>query len=542
MTEEEHYWKERNFILTLLDLIPYYIFWKNKDSVFLGCNKNFAEMAGLSSQEDIVGKTDYDLPWEKHESDLYREDDQHVIESKVAKLNIEESQTLLNGRHIILLTNKVPLLNKDGEVIGILGVYNDITERKAMEMELRISKEKSDAANKLKTEFIENMQHDMRTPVSGIYSVLEKLDHSKDQKQIQEMIPVITKSAKALLDLCNDVIDFEKIDYGKSSVKSEIIDLCKLISQMINLNGAAAKAKGIQLYFEIAEGVPCIIKSDEYRIKKILTNLIGNSIKFTKVGEIKVLITSSKIKANHYLIKFDVNDTGIGIPEDKIDLIFEKFTRLNPSNEEIYKGTGLGLSYVKKIIEDLGGLIEVTSKLGSGSNFHVAFPCAAEENNLTKKRIIMNACSFSSDDIKTVNTDKIKIPSVSKKIQADLGLILLIEDQELARFAAKITLEKLGMQILTAGSVLEAKKLLDMTKFNLVISDIGLPDGTGYDIVRSVKSNHLSLNYITPFISLSAHTNEVKKLESIKNGFLDVLEKPLTPESTALLIKTYLVF
>ena len=523
MTEEERYWREHDFFVTLLDQIPYFIFWKNKESVFLGCNQRFAKIAGLNSPEEIIGKTDYDLPWSKQESDLYRADDQQVIKSKIPKLNIEEPQTLPDGSHIVLLTSKVPLIDKNGEAVGILGIYNDITERKQMELELQIAKDKAEVANKLKTEFIENMQHDLRTPAAGVYQILNILSNNHNSAETLELLPVATKASKELLDLCNEVIDFENIEYNKHKISSKKIDLHDIAARVIALHTAAAKHKNIKLILEMDPNLPAWVEGDSYRLKKILTNLIGNSLKFTEIGEVKLTIHRSESTKDTIFIQFIINDTGIGIPKNKKNIIFEKFTRLNPSNKGTYKGTGLGLHYVKKFVTELKGQIQVESQVGTGTSFHVILPFSLLPN---------------------LNQPQ---PDTSRLTEANLAInseniannhVLLIEDDPLARFAAKKLLEKTNYQLSFAVNMAEAIKSLNSQKFHLVISDLGLPDGSGFDIIRQIKQSENSPNYLTPFIALTAHTNEEKRNQAIEQGFAMILAKPLTQEMITI-IKNY---
>ncbi len=162
-------------IKKIIDYIPHYIFWKDKNSVFLGCNETFAKSAGLSSPKEIIGKTDYDLPWTKTESDNYRADDKAVMQKGVPKLHIEETQTFSDGKKITLSTSKVPLFDPKGDIFGVVCIYTDITEKKRKEIELEKTKQLALASSQAKSEFIANMSHDIRTPITGVVGMLQDL-------------------------------------------------------------------------------------------------------------------------------------------------------------------------------------------------------------------------------------------------------------------------------------------------------------------------------------------------------------------------------
>lgn len=516
MTEEEkRYWKERDFFITLVDEIPYYVFWKNRDSVFLGCNQLFAKATGLMSPDEIIGKTDYELPWDRKESDRYRADDRRVMESGVPRLNIEEPQTLPDGTYKTLLTSKVPLISQKGKVIGVLCIYNDITERKTIELALQTAKEKAVVANQLKIDFIENMQHDMRTPAAGLYQILSILSETKNHKKITELLPIATKASKELLDLCNEIINFEKIDYGKHKIISKKLRIDKMVSRILSLNGAAAISKNIKFIWYFDPKIPKYVIGDSFRLRKILINLIGNSLKFTKKGEVRIDIAKVRTIKKTIWINFEISDTGIGIPENKIAIIFEKFTRLNPSNQNLYKGTGLGLSYVKKFVDDLNGKIKVESKVGLGTKFTITLPFALEKIKPSNKNRVVTKKSFLHPITNCQDTNT---------------HILLIEDDVLAQFAAQNFFKAINYPLTIAKNVADALKMLNHTKFQLVISDIGLPDGSGIDIINTVRNSSDSPNYKTPFVALTAHTSEEKYHQVIESGFVNIIQKPLTQD------------
>ena len=199
-TATQMFWLESDFVLELLTQMPADIFWKDKESVYLGCNSHFAASLGLSSLAEILGKTDYDLPTTKEESDAFRADDRQVMESRQAKLNIEEYQTLSDGSQRVLLTNKVPLLDKQNNVIGILGIFYDITERRKREESLHCAKEK---AEQIKAKFLNNMRHDIRTSLTGIVSSASLIGSATENPKIKKYLRMyyLSDFFRLLIDL-----------------------------------------------------------------------------------------------------------------------------------------------------------------------------------------------------------------------------------------------------------------------------------------------------------------------------------------------------
>jgi len=370
ITEAQRFWLESGFVLELLRQLPAYVFWKDKNSIYLGCNDAFAHSLGLSSPAEIIGKTDYDLPTTREESDSFRADDQEIIKSKRSKLNFEEHQTLANGKKVILLTNKVPLFDKQKNVIGILGIYHDITGRKKEEEELRKAKELAEVSSKLKTEFIRNMEHDIRTPFSGIYGMAKILHDNEEDEKKKNYLNDIVNSAKELLDYSTAILNFSRMEASSTPLIAKKFNLPQLIQGLLMMETPAAKLKNLDFSIYLDPDLPSVVIGDRYRLQRILINLISNAIKFTEQGFVKLSVkVAKKIDKKHAILSFRVEDSGIGIAEESRDIIFERFTRLVPANKGLYHGQGLGLSLVKQLVEEMEGDIEVISEIGKGSTF-----------------------------------------------------------------------------------------------------------------------------------------------------------------------------
>ncbi len=360
-----------NYIITK---VPGYVFWKDKDLKLMGCNENFSRQVGLKRPDDIVGITDYDLPWEKSQTEQFLKDDLEVIRTGISKLNIEEKQRQLDGKDLFLLTSKVPLFDKEG-IFRVLGIYIDVTKFKEVEQALCDAKEKAEFANQLKTDFILNMQHDIRTPICGILGMTELLIDTASHPELISSLKHIAIATKELLDYCNEVIDFANIEYCSRPILKKPFRIKELLRSITDMEKPAADLKKLNLIVDIKE-IPDVISGDLYRIKRILINVVSNAIKFTNEGYVKIsvrLCPNSDIK-REIIINFSVEDSGIGIPEEKIDFIYEKFSKIIPSNKGLYKGSGLGLRIAKEFVEELGGEIGVKSQLNHGTIFNISLP------------------------------------------------------------------------------------------------------------------------------------------------------------------------
>lgn len=361
--------------LTLDNIIanmPGHLYWKNVEGIYLGCNNRQARSLGFRSAADIIGKTDAALPWHGASAETFRENDLRIMET--GNTEIFEEDARIEGKAATVLSQKTPLKNRQGKIIGVLGISIDITKLKETEHELILAKEMADDANRLKLDFIHNMEHDIRTPFTGIYGMAQVLASLETDPLKKSMLDDITNCAKELLDYNNGILDFSRIESGELPVLSKKFSINRLINKIIVMESPPAKIKNIDLSIHIEETVPDVIVGDRNRLQRILINLISNAIKFTHQGFVKIMIQLRKKDESTAIIRFIIEDTGIGIPEDKQQIIYETFTRLIPANQGQYKGHGLGLRIVKKFTDDLGGELDVTSKPNAGTSFYCTLP------------------------------------------------------------------------------------------------------------------------------------------------------------------------
>lgn len=365
------------FLNYLLKNASQSFYWTDTEGRILLCNEQQAKFFSFDNPSDLEGKNIFDiaklLGWDMSIAEHVRQNDLHVMKTKKPQLVEEHAQ--LHGEKRYYLSSKSPLFNDEGEVIGIFGVSTDITDRKNMEEDLRLAKEKAEAANKIKIDFIQNMQHDIRTPFSGIYGMAKILQEQEDDSRKKEWLGDIANSAKELLDYCNQILDFSRIEKNESlPLLARKFNLRELMDSVIAAEKPSAVSRKLQLSVVYDNNLPLILVGDDYRLQRVLLNLTGNAIKFTHEGSVQLQVVLAAKEGKEAVIKIIIEDTGIGIPSDKVLYIYEKFTRATPANQGSYKGLGLGLTVVKQFIEDMGGEIDVISTPGNGTKFTCAFP------------------------------------------------------------------------------------------------------------------------------------------------------------------------
>ncbi len=356
-------------IRTLFQTIPDMIWLKDKEGVYLACNTMFERFFNHPESE-ISGKTDYDFV-SKEFADFFREMDRLAMEAGKPSVN-EEWITFGNDGHRALLeTIKTPVYGSKGELIGVLGIGRDITQRYQAEQDLIKSKEKAEESNRLKTSFLANISHEIRTPLNtilGFAEMLKEPDLSNDD--IKEFVGFIEMGGKRMLSIINDLIDISKIEAGLTEISNSSYNLNEQIDDLYGFFKPEADHKNITLF--VNKGLPdsdSVINSDKSKLDAILINLIKNALKFTSVGKIEI-----GYKKKDSLIEFYVKDTGIGIKPEKQKIIFERFRQGSESVTRSFEGSGLGLAISKAYVEMLGGDLWVESEPDKGSTFYFTIP------------------------------------------------------------------------------------------------------------------------------------------------------------------------
>lgn len=358
----------------IISVMPGNVYWMNRDGVYLGCNDNEAKAVGLDSRKDIVGKRNVDIS-EFVIPEALDLNNEQVFEKGIT-ITSEEPAVLPNGEKAVFLSNKTPIHDSQGNIIGLVGISIDITDRKRQEKELGKARKKAEESNKIKSDFISNMEHDIRTPFVGVYGMVKILAERETDSEKKELLEDVSLCAKELMDYCDGILDFSIVESEEMVVQSKRLSLKEVVHSVILIESVAAKGKNLDLRLKYDDGLPDTLVGDPHRLKRILLNLVSNAIKFTKEGHVTL---SAKLHAYHkeqrkVIVELKVEDTGVGIPDDKKEFVYERFSKVTPSNKGIYKGLGLGLRIVKQFVAELDGEIELESEIGVGSRFSIFIP------------------------------------------------------------------------------------------------------------------------------------------------------------------------
>ena len=401
---------ESELLRTVFDLLPDLIFVKDLNSRYVLVNRATAEFMGASSPGQIIGKFEHDF-FDSAAADATVAEDQRIFSSGESLVDIEKVERNSAGAEFWMSTTKVPMRNSAGEILGLVGVSRDITERKRAQTDLLKAKESAETANRVKSEFLANMSHEIRTPMNGVLGMTELLlDTTLDALQ-RDYVETIRDSGNSLLTVINDILDFSKVEAGKLELEHIDVDLRDTFEDVARLLSIQAHAKGLELTAQIDAKIPHLVKGDAGRIRQVLVNLAGNAIKFTVKGEVSLEIKVLESGDNGTRVRCEVRDTGIGIPADRLHALFEPFTQLDTSTTRRYGGTGLGLSIVRRLVELMGGETGVESVEGEGSLFwftahfapvidtpHLAHPAPASikgrrvlvvDDNATNRKVLM---------------------------------------------------------------------------------------------------------------------------------------------------------
>ncbi len=511
-------------ILTMSDWV-----WEvDQEGCYTYCSPQVHKVLGYNPSE-IEGNTIYDF-MSSEEAEQVRSLFSEVSAHTATIKNLESWYIHKEGHQVLICTNGVPILDSDGNLTGYRGVDTDITERSRYEAEREKAIVSAEAANLAKSRFLANMSHEIRTPMNGIIGMGYLALQQDLSPKVHDYLNKITYSGEALMGILNDILDFSKIEANMLTIEEVEFSTMQLFENIATLQKIAAENKGLSLILPEEDTLPPILIGDPLRLQQVITNLINNAIKFTATGEVALsaLITEVDEESNRVNILFTVQDSGIGIPPDQLDLLFQPFTQSDTSTTREYGGSGLGLSICQSLVQLMGGDISVTSTPGVGSRFSFSLWCGCTLHKGGEECLTATATMPISAGIGTPP----RKPPVCFKNDEFAGVhILLVDDNAINTQLASELLERVGVSVATAANGREAVEMVADAHgaYDLVLMDVQMPVMDGLTAARTIRERWDSSRL--PIVAMTAHAMAEERERCLQAGMDDLITKPVNPDA-----------
>ncbi len=496
---------ELQMLRAVIDSLPDHIYIKDTQSRFVLANRAIREYMTGSPDGTLLGLDDSSF-YPEELVHGFRNDEQTVMRTGKQLVSQVERKEDKEGKERWMLTTKVPFHDRDGKIIGIIGIGRNITAQKQSEAETVNARIQAEAASRAKSEFLASMSHEIRTPLNGVIGMTDlALDTDLNPEQ-RDYLETVKFSADSLLNVINDILDFSKIEAGKIDLESIEFDARECIETTLRTLVLRAEEKDLELLCDIAPDVPSIIRGDPTRLRQILFNLVGNAIKFTAEGQVALSAEVELIENGTCVLHFNVADTGIGVPEDKQSVVFDAFTQADASTTREFGGTGLGLTITSRLVAMMGGKIWVKSEPGKGSEFH--FTIKVSEGGIAAAQpaaglpdgILCGAQVLVVDDNQTNRR---------------------ILDRLLTRWGMKVVCVKCGEDALAEVNSAQASG----NPFRLILTDMHMPNMDGFSLVEKIRSTPDSAAATIMMLSSAGRRGDLARCQQL--GLSASLTKPV---------------
>ena len=483
-----------------IENMPGYVFWQDTRGKILGCNRTQALFFGYDSPSALIGKPSSEFLTKKCAKEAEEELTQIVATGKPV---IKEEIYKHADDFLVMLSHKTPVKDDDGKIIGIIVVSIDISKSKQHAIKLEQEKAKLEEANILKSQFLQDIEHDMRTPFVGLCNMTELCAHKETDTSKKEQLDEIANCAKDLLSYCDALLDFSR--NSSVATNDKVVPIEDLTKSIVNTSIVAMRAKDLEFELDYDDNIPPKVIGDPYRLKRILSNLLSNAIKYTNQGHIKLSIKLASSQNDDMTIAFSVADTGIGISKKEQQNIFDKYNMLNHEAA----GQGLGLNEVKRFVEDLRGTITIDSDTDKGTNITVTLPFSMQ----------------SAKDEKSY---------VSQKPMNQT--ILVVEDSRITIKFLEGIMTEIGCYSKTVATGSETLEILAKEHFDILLLDIGLEDTDGYTLARKIRQ--LESQQQRPPAKIIMMTAQQSRLNPELNKELNVVDQFVKPIQVKELLDT----
>ncbi|WP_337042741.1 PAS domain S-box protein [Emticicia sp. 17c] len=471
----------------------------------------FCEMIGYR-EDELVGKIAPEL--------LISKDYERVLNTEQEKRAYGKSSSYemkmikKDGSDLWAIISGTPIIDEDGKTVGSIGIHYDITKRKQLEQELAKAKQIAEDARSAEKQFLANMSHEMRTPLNAIIGMTHLLFDTRPSQQQKEYLDILKGSADFLYGLISDLLDMAKIEEGRVEVKKNVFDLAGLLRTVQQVFKIKLGDRPIELDLMIDGQISGNYLGDNLLLSQILQNIVGNAEKFTHRGSIDIIAKVKKEENDTTWIEFKVSDTGIGIPEEKLELIFQKFEQVTLQGNK-HKGTGLGLSITKQLIELQGGSISVKSREGEGSTFIFVLP--------------FQKISEKTSASKNENTSE----------TLEVSQVLVAEDNAMNQKYISNLLQKWNIPFVIAPDGVKAVEYAQKQAFDIILMDIQMPNMDGYEATITIRNTE-NPNKNTPIVALTASAMVDQRNKAMAVGMNNFISKPFTPNLLLNTIQEYL--
>ncbi len=529
--------------------MPGNVYWMDRDCLTVGCNQRVLDMFGMDNISEFEHLSFEDMArigsWSESQGESFKQDSIDVINNGIPKLNVEEPPIPnVDGNLLYFLSSRMPIFNNSGDVMGIVGISTDITQQKLTEQALA-------KANNIKSEFLANLSHDIRTPLTSIVALTEILARRIDNQELYSLAFDAKACAEEVLILIDEILEITDIEFGRLQDDGQVFNIAALFESIRVLLLTAAEQKGLVFSLDIDPGIPDALFGKRILLHRVLLNLVSNAIKFTNDGYVRLSVKLHRHVDNKVTLRIVVEDSGIGISDVNHQRIFEQFERLSPTYHSQYKGRGLGLYIVKKFIEIMQGSITVDSQVNQGSKFTVEVPLYISMSTQSKNTVIteqnVNQAEIEEHNLISLTDDKLRTSGISvtddflDAKQQNTLKVLLVEDTEVACKAAKVILNLFTTDVDIAKNGEIAVEKVMKNQYDIILLDIGLPDISGLEVARRIREHEKNENIVpVVIIALTAHLGPSAIQSCIQSGIQQTIRKPLSVARTHLLFSNWL--
>jgi PAS domain S-box-containing protein len=496
----------------LFETIQEGVYFCDHEGTLLDVNPAMVRLLGYSRRGELVGTNIGKLYFDMPENPFPERKQTNLSASLTREITLRRK----DGTPIICIDNSNAVGDAFGRMIRHQGTLVDITVRKRSEEELQKAKEAAETANTAKSAFLAHMSHEIRTPMNAVIGMAELALGTDLTLEQREYLTMVRESGKSLLRLINDILDFSKIEAEKLELDFTDFSLRQSVSEMVKILGVRARQKGLELSVDIPAEVPDGVLGDPGRLRQVLSNLVDNAIKFTERGAVILRIEKDSQSGEDVLLHFSVADSGIGIPEEKQQLIFEAFAQADNSTTRKFGGTGLGLSISSRLVQLMSGKIWVESETNRGSTFHFTARFGLQKQQEK---------SAHSQGSERVSVSLASRPP-DRERRNELR-ILLVEDNTINQILAQRLVQMRGDQIVVASNGREALAALERERFDLILMDVQMPEMSGIEVTQAIRRKEKETGGHVPIIATTASAMKEDRERCLAAGMDAYISKPI---------------